>query len=87
VIAHHLSEDFDSRLWGARAKTRDAVELVLTQNSVEAAVAMVAKAAVHHIEHPPLVGYDEAAVDHTRAQTCAWRPTRPYPEVQTSGRD
>jgi hypothetical protein len=86
AIAHQLGNEFDQRLWGARAKTRDAAaQVLLTQNPAEAAAAMMNKAKECHVKTPPLIGYDEAAVDYTRArvwQDCAWGIDSSLPEVQ-----
>lgn len=77
---------FDAELLEARAAVRDeAAEMLLSQDPVEAAALMMRRAVAHVVRNPPLMGYDQAAVEYTRArswQFCAREIDPSLPEVQ-----
>lgn len=86
ALAMRQGKEFDARLHEARASVRDAAAaLLLSQSPADAAALMMQNCAAHHIKHPPLIGYDAAAVQYTLARTwqaCAWGVDPSLPEVQ-----
>lgn len=81
-----IGETFDADLKQARATVRRAAAALLrTTEPREASMLMHRNAIEASIRIPPLIGYDQAALDYTRARTwqaCAWDLDPNLPEVQ-----
>lgn len=78
---------FGARLAEVRGEVRrEAVELLLASaTSAEAAEEMHRRARARQQRTPPLIGFDQAAVEYTAARTwqaCAWALDPELPEVQ-----
>lgn len=84
--AHHADSHFAAQLLLTRAAVREeAAKLLLSGPPGEAARLMMQNAAAHMQRHAPLIGYDRAACEYTRArswQFCAWMIDPDLPEVQ-----
>lgn len=86
-IRAQAGDTFGAELSMARAEVRRAAaELLLASASVLAAAQeMHRRAIAHSCRDLPLIGFDAAALDYTRArswQDCAWTIDPTLPEVQ-----
>lgn len=86
-LREQAGDTFGARLSLARAEVRRAAaELLLAGLTLlEAAREMQRRAIAHSYRDLPLIGFDEAALDYTRAriwQDCAWAIDPTLPEVQ-----
>ena len=86
-IREQAGDTFGAKLSLARAEVRRAAaELLLAGMTVlEAAREMHRRAIAHSYRDLPLIGFDAAALDYTRAriwQDCAWAIDPTLPEVQ-----
>lgn len=76
-IDTHREDLFGAALNTARAEVLlGALELIHKNKPLEDAAAELMKSALHYsVRTPPLIGYDEAAINYTKArklQQCAW---------------
>lgn len=82
-------DEFGASLREAAGHTRNLAAALLAKTVppeiADVAAVMMTNAAASHVKHPPLIGFDQAAVSYTRArvwQACAREIDPALPEVQ-----